>query len=88
MLIDVKFCFLPHLKFNIAECPEDAFVVVLEAGEVAELAEVVQGSAKELSELSDEGIGAFFFEADAVAFGETLDFYDCVAHGVVIRACS
>ncbi len=79
---------LLHLKFYIAQCPEHAFVLVLEAGEVAELAEVVQGSAEQLSELSDEGIGAFFFEADAVAFGEALDFYDGVAHGVVIRACS
>ncbi len=35
---------LLHLKFYIAECPEDAFVVVAEAAQVAQLAEVVQGA--------------------------------------------
>ena len=77
---DAEHFALLHFEVDVPQCPEDGFVVFVEAGEGAQLAEVVERGTQGAAYLAEEGIPAFFFEADAVAFGEIFDFDDGGGH--------
>ena len=50
----------------------------------AQAAEVADGAGDEVGQGAGEGVVDFFFEADAVAFGEVLDFDGYIRHGFLV----
>lgn len=77
---NAQYLALFDLEVDVFERPEYTLVFALELAQAAQLPEVAHGGLHHRHHLGGEGVVALLLQADAVAFGEVLDFDDGVGH--------